>query len=109
DLGVRKALEPGAAPLPAVREVLRRAEAWRPFRAYAVLHLWTALGDPHADDDRDRLPARAAAPDRRRRRADRRLPAGPAGARGGGRAGSWSAGARADRRAARRVLRRGAP
>jgi AraC family transcriptional regulator of adaptative response / DNA-3-methyladenine glycosylase II len=45
DLGVRKALvdRPGAE-LPPVREVERRAEAWRPFRAYAVLHLWTSLG-----------------------------------------------------------------
>lgn len=34
DLGVRKAL---GSP----DEALRRAEAWRPFRAYAVLHLWT--------------------------------------------------------------------
>ncbi len=36
DLGVRKALS-GLAP----RDVEARAEAWRPFRAYAVLHLWT--------------------------------------------------------------------
>jgi AraC family transcriptional regulator of adaptative response / DNA-3-methyladenine glycosylase II len=78
DLGVRKALlDRPASPLPSARDVERRAEAWRPFRAYAVLHLWTSLGDPHVDD---RLSARAAAPDRRRRRADRRLPAGPAGA-----------------------------
>jgi AraC family transcriptional regulator of adaptative response / DNA-3-methyladenine glycosylase II len=42
DLGIRKALarngrEPGGA------EILRRAEAWRPFRAYAVMHLWRSL------------------------------------------------------------------
>jgi AraC family transcriptional regulator of adaptative response / DNA-3-methyladenine glycosylase II len=83
DLGVRKALlDRAGADLPSVRDVERRAEAWRPFRAYAVLHLWTSLGDPHVDDAHDRLAARAAAPDRRRRRADRRLSAGPAGARG---------------------------
>ncbi|WP_394837602.1 helix-turn-helix domain-containing protein [Pendulispora rubella] len=39
DLGVRKAL--GMAPPKAVREM---AEPWRPWRAYAVLHLWTSLG-----------------------------------------------------------------
>ncbi len=42
DLGIRKALarngrEPGAA------EILRRAEAWRPFRAYTVMYLWRSL------------------------------------------------------------------
>lgn len=38
DLGVRKALGGCSA-----AEVRRRAEAWRPWRAYAVMHLWTAL------------------------------------------------------------------
>jgi AraC family transcriptional regulator of adaptative response / DNA-3-methyladenine glycosylase II len=39
DLGVRRALGNGAGPLSerAVREV---ADAWRPWRAYALLHLW---------------------------------------------------------------------
>lgn len=39
DLGVRKALGNGAGPLreSAVRTI---AEAWRPWRAYALLHLW---------------------------------------------------------------------
>ncbi|HWO21631.1 MAG TPA: AlkA N-terminal domain-containing protein [Kofleriaceae bacterium] len=47
DLGVRKALAgPPGAPLPSIRDVERRAEAWRPFRAYAVLHFWTSLGAP---------------------------------------------------------------
>ncbi len=124
DLGVRKALVDRAGPeepkaedrarsqlLPSPREAERRAEAWRPFRAYAVIHLWTSLGASHADDPHDRVPARAAAPRRRRRRADRPLPAGPAGARGGGRAthAEPDARARARGRAARRVLRRRAP
>src|SRR5262249_16759347 len=84
DLGVPKALLARASsPLPPVREVERRAEAWRPFRAYGVLHLWTSLGDPHADDPSsedadDRLSARPAPPDRGSRRADRPLPAAPA-------------------------------
>jgi len=111
DLGVRKALlDPATSPAPpSAREVEQRAEAWRPFRAYAVLHLWTSLGDPHADDADDaddRLAARAAAPRRRRRRPDRRLPAAPAGAR---RARGADARAPSSRRPARRVLRRRAP
>jgi AraC family transcriptional regulator of adaptative response / DNA-3-methyladenine glycosylase II len=39
DLVLRKALG-GISP----REVLVRAETWRPWRAYAALHLWTAFG-----------------------------------------------------------------
>jgi 3-methyladenine DNA glycosylase/8-oxoguanine DNA glycosylase len=38
DLGVRKAL--GMAP---EREILARAEAWRPWRAYAAMLLWRSL------------------------------------------------------------------
>jgi AraC family transcriptional regulator of adaptative response / DNA-3-methyladenine glycosylase II len=40
DLGVQKALNRSGA-----RAAEERAEAWRPYRAYAVLHLWTSLGD----------------------------------------------------------------
>lgn len=39
DLVLRKALGDCSA-----REVEQRARAWRPWRAYAVIHLWTALG-----------------------------------------------------------------
>ena len=39
DLGVRKAL--GGL---ALKKVEARAEAWRPWRAYAVMHLWGSLG-----------------------------------------------------------------
>jgi AraC family transcriptional regulator, regulatory protein of adaptative response / DNA-3-methyladenine glycosylase II len=46
DLGVRQALARAAAgggsgELPSERAVLARAEAWRPWRAYAVIALWT--------------------------------------------------------------------
>ncbi len=42
DLGVRKALaERGVAPTTAAAEA--RATAWRPWRAYALVHLWTDL------------------------------------------------------------------
>lgn len=40
DLGVQKALKRSGA-----RAAEARAEAWRPYRAYAVMHLWTSLGD----------------------------------------------------------------
>jgi len=40
DLGLRKALANGAAPLPA-GDLIRRAERWRPWRAYAAMHLWS--------------------------------------------------------------------
>jgi AraC family transcriptional regulator, regulatory protein of adaptative response / DNA-3-methyladenine glycosylase II len=40
DLGVRRALAHGG-PLPDARTLSARAEAWRPWRAYAVMALWT--------------------------------------------------------------------
>jgi len=40
DLGVRKALNTTSD-----KEVLRRAECWRPYRAYATMHLWASLSD----------------------------------------------------------------
>ena len=41
DLGLRRALERlGADPRPAAAE--RMAERWRPYRAYALQHLWAA-------------------------------------------------------------------
>jgi AraC family transcriptional regulator of adaptative response / DNA-3-methyladenine glycosylase II len=42
DPRVRKALSANGK-LPDRRAILRCAEAWRPFRAYAVLHLWRSL------------------------------------------------------------------
>jgi AraC family transcriptional regulator of adaptative response / DNA-3-methyladenine glycosylase II len=42
DLGLRKALgEPSA------RRLRQAAEAWRPWRAYAAMHLWHAMGANH--------------------------------------------------------------
>ncbi len=38
DLGLRKALANGT--VPTAREVADRAEAWRPWRAHAAIHLW---------------------------------------------------------------------
>jgi AraC family transcriptional regulator of adaptative response / DNA-3-methyladenine glycosylase II len=39
DLGLRRALA-GAELLPAPADLLQAAEAWRPWRAYAAMHLW---------------------------------------------------------------------
>jgi AraC family transcriptional regulator of adaptative response / DNA-3-methyladenine glycosylase II len=44
DLGVRRALAKRKGKLPSPSEVLARAEAWRPWRAYAVIHLWASAG-----------------------------------------------------------------
>lgn len=41
DLGLRRALAPRGKTL-AESELVRDAESWRPFRAYAAVHLWTA-------------------------------------------------------------------
>lgn len=60
DLGIRKALG-GLAPKPAIA----RAEAWRPWRSYAVMHLWASLSDPQPDAPPAKAPRRA--PARRRR------------------------------------------
>ena len=95
DLGIKRAL--GGTP----RTAEARAEAWRPFRSYAVMHLWT--GGIDADDADDDVPARRAAPVRSRGRAGRRVPAEPARPR---RARALDARARARRHAADRVLRR---
>jgi len=46
DLGVRRALANGAGRLPRPSEALARAEAWRPWRAYAVMHLWAGPPGP---------------------------------------------------------------
>lgn len=42
DLVVRQALARGGA-LPSLRDTAERAGAWRPFRAYAVMHLWDSV------------------------------------------------------------------
>jgi len=60
DIGLMRALadETGKRPTPA--ELSARAEAWRPWRAYAALHLWSSEAQPSAarpikelSDDRD--------------------------------------------------------
>ena len=60
DVGLLRAMTPpgGARPTPA--ELLARAEAWRPWRAYAALHLWTAGPSAAATTDPGEAPARCA-------------------------------------------------
>ncbi len=61
DLGVR--IGAGALGLPTTRAALtRHAQAWRPWRAYAVQHLWCAH-DPTADDDGPRARSSGAGPE----------------------------------------------
>jgi AraC family transcriptional regulator, regulatory protein of adaptative response / DNA-3-methyladenine glycosylase II len=50
DLGLRKAAGEGMTLTE--RELCARAEAWRPFRAYAAVHLWT-YGNDEEGDPRD--------------------------------------------------------
>jgi AraC family transcriptional regulator of adaptative response / DNA-3-methyladenine glycosylase II len=40
DVAVQRRLLPPNGRRPAIAEILARAERWRPWRAYAVLHLW---------------------------------------------------------------------
>jgi AraC family transcriptional regulator of adaptative response / DNA-3-methyladenine glycosylase II len=96
DLGVLKATR--AKP----RAAEARAEAWRPFRSYAVMYLWCSLGGSDDEADDDRIAARNAPPARARRRARGRV---PAGARRAVRDRAPDVAARARRRAARPVLR----
>ncbi len=42
DIGLLRALAPPGGDRPGVADALARAEAWRPWRAYAAQHLWTA-------------------------------------------------------------------
>jgi AraC family transcriptional regulator of adaptative response / DNA-3-methyladenine glycosylase II len=47
DLGLRLALARGG-PLPSATTVESRARAWRPWRSYALIHLWTELASQEA-------------------------------------------------------------
>jgi AraC family transcriptional regulator, regulatory protein of adaptative response / DNA-3-methyladenine glycosylase II len=42
DIGLRRALTDAAGKRPTSRALLARAEAWRPWRAYAAQHLWAS-------------------------------------------------------------------
>jgi AraC family transcriptional regulator of adaptative response / DNA-3-methyladenine glycosylase II len=53
DVGLLRALEDAAGRRPTARELVARAEAWRPWRAYAAQHLWTSDA-PALDAQRSR-------------------------------------------------------
>ncbi len=46
DLGLRKALADATGSLPSEKVLLARASTWRPWRAYAAVHLWQSLKTP---------------------------------------------------------------
>ncbi len=46
DIGLLRALADAEDKRPSPAELLRRAEAWRPWRAYAAIHLWAAEAPP---------------------------------------------------------------
>jgi AraC family transcriptional regulator of adaptative response / DNA-3-methyladenine glycosylase II len=56
DLVLRRMAAGGGTPLTA-RALEARAEAWRPWRGYAVLHLWRAASDVMASRTRRALPS----------------------------------------------------
>jgi AraC family transcriptional regulator, regulatory protein of adaptative response / DNA-3-methyladenine glycosylase II len=47
DIGLMRAMASADGRRPSPSELLARAESWRPWRAYAALHLWAA-GSPRA-------------------------------------------------------------
>ena len=53
DAGVLRALSVATGHRVSVAEALARSEAWRPWRAYAALHLWASLADvtPHTHQE----------------------------------------------------------
>jgi AraC family transcriptional regulator of adaptative response / DNA-3-methyladenine glycosylase II len=78
DLGVRKALMKPGKPLPSEKQVLERAAAWRPWRAYAAFHLWQTLHDTTDSNEnhllhRNRIALGDNHAARNRARADRNL------------------------------------
>jgi len=61
DIGLMRALTDASGRRPSPAELSARAEAWRPWRAYAALHLWSSetpkaaagLELKETEDDRD--------------------------------------------------------
>ena len=43
DVGLMRAMADAEGVRPNATELLARAEAWRPWRAYAAQHLWSAM------------------------------------------------------------------
>ena len=62
DVALMRALQIAGSPRPTADEVLARAEAWRPWRAYACFHLWASLTPTVGEIDaiREDAPRQAA-------------------------------------------------
>jgi AraC family transcriptional regulator of adaptative response / DNA-3-methyladenine glycosylase II len=52
DIGLLRAMSDGSLVRPSAAELLARAERWRPWRAYAALHLWASEPQPSAAVER---------------------------------------------------------
>ncbi len=63
DIGLLRAMADGSGRRPTARELLARAERWRPWRAYAAQHLWASYvaPTPKAVRARERIEKRLAA------------------------------------------------
>jgi AraC family transcriptional regulator, regulatory protein of adaptative response / DNA-3-methyladenine glycosylase II len=53
DVGLLRAMADGDGRRPSSEQLLARAEAWRPWRAYAALHLWAAGATRMADEEKN--------------------------------------------------------
>jgi len=53
DIGLMRAMADETGQRPTAAHLLARAEAWRPWRAYAALHLWTSEGTPPTQEKID--------------------------------------------------------
>jgi len=61
DVGLMRALQDETGVRPTPVELLARAEAWRPWRAYAALHLWASDPQPPKPAAKEKADARRAA------------------------------------------------
>ncbi len=61
DAGLLRAMAELTGQRPTPAEALARADAWRPWRAYAVMHLWASLADPMRAVHQDSEQAQRAA------------------------------------------------
>jgi AraC family transcriptional regulator, regulatory protein of adaptative response / DNA-3-methyladenine glycosylase II len=52
DIGLMRAMAAEAGVRPTAAALMARAEGWRPWRAYAAIHLWIAEGERRADAKR---------------------------------------------------------
>jgi AraC family transcriptional regulator of adaptative response / DNA-3-methyladenine glycosylase II len=81
DVALQRAVAVAEGRRPAPAALVERAEAWRPWRAYAVLHLWTSLASPRPVLDLETTHVPVPRPHRNadRDRAGRLRRRGPAG------------------------------